>query len=173
MEKSEHTALLGQIEISCSAEELWAIITKPENLNDCHPFCAQNTVIQWGDEHSKDILEYHNGLVLERNFMSWDETNKSYSLEIKRKKWLYAKVFWKVDSIDRDKSKLSINIHSFPNTALGRYHKFLRPFLAKFYFLPKMNHYVNAVVKGFKYHAETGNAVQKNQFGFNPMFSTK
>lgn len=173
MEKSEYTPLLGQIEVACSAEELWAIISRPENLNECHPFCAQNTVIQWGDEHSKDIIEYYNGLKLERNFMTWDEANKSYSLEIKRKKWLYAKVFWKVDSIEEDKARLSINIHSFPNIALGRYHKLLRPFLAKLYFVPKMKHYVNAVVQGFKYHAETAKVVKKNQFGFNSMFSTK
>ena len=173
MKKSNHVPLLGQVEVACSADQLWAIISRPANLNECHPFCAQNSVIHWGDKDSSDLIEYYNGLKLERHFMTWEEEKRSYSLEIKRKKWLYAKVYWTVSSLGKNKSSLSIQIHSFPDIALGRYHKFLRPFLSKLYFLPKMNHYVNAVVKGFKYHAETAELVQKNQFGYNSMFSTK
>ena len=36
-----------------------------------------------------------------------------------------------------------------------------------------MRHYIQTVCKGFKYYIETNDLVKKNQFGYNPLFSTK
>ena len=37
-----------------SSSELWDLISTPGNLNDCHPFCQTNEVLEWSDEVHTD-----------------------------------------------------------------------------------------------------------------------
>ena len=82
-----------------------------------------------------------------------------------------AKVVWEITAKEDEISVLSISINIYSDIALKRYSKFLRGAIEKFYLLPNMSNYVKDVVKGFKYYIETGQSIEKNQFGNNRMFS--
>ena len=77
----------------------------------------------------------------------------------------------KIKFMKRDISKLKISLNIYAEIALKKYPFCIVPFIKQIYFLPNMNKYLLSVVKGFKYHIETGNDVKKNQFDNNPMFS--
>ena len=158
--------------IEVSSKKLWSIISSPENLNYCHPFCKKNTVKHWPGKGSEDVLEYYNGLILQRHFTLWKD-GIGYELLIGNGKIATAKVVWTITEITRESSELSITINILADVALRKYPKPSRWFLKKFYFLPNMSKYVKAVVQGFKFYAETGIPVEKNQFGYNQLFSTR
>ena len=58
---------LRRLKVSCSKEfdiasdELWALISAPSNLDNCHPFCDKNDVLQWDVDGHSDKLVYLNG----------------------------------------------------------------------------------------------------------------
>lgn len=160
--------------INASSDDLWEVISSPGNLNNCHPFCKKNTVITWARVGAEDTIEYHNGLVLNRLFTAWNE-GEGYELLIGKKSYPYAvaKVLWKITAINDQISELSIMIHSYPDIALKKYTILLRGLIRDMYFIPAMSKYVKSVVKGFKFFTETGRSVEKNQFGYNRMFSTR
>lgn len=157
--------------INAPSEKLWKIISAPENLNFCHPFCKKNTVTKWCGTGSADSIEYYNGLVLNRLFTKWNE-EKGYELLIGNGKYATAKVLWIINNVNDGASDLSITLNVFTDVALKRYPKLLRVIIRELYFLPNMSKYLQAVVKGFKFYTETGIPVKKNQFGHNRMFST-
>lgn len=160
--------------VNVSSEELWEVISSSGNLNNCHPFCKNNTVITWAQVGAEDTIEYYNGLVLNRLITSWNE-GVGYELLIGKKTYPYAvaKVLWEITVVNHQISELSITINSYPDIALKKYTKLIRGLVRDLYFLPTMSKYVKSVVKGFKFYAETGRPVEKNQFGYNRMFSTR
>ena len=159
-----------QTTINTSKEKLWEVIATPGILESCHPFCQENKVIKWGEVGAEDTIRYYNGLKLHRLFTEWN-IGEGYELLIGRGKYATAKVLWEITSKEDEVSALSISIIIYPDIALRRYSKALRWVFTKFYLLPSMSKYVKDVVKGFKYYIETGQAVRKNQFGSNRMFS--
>ena len=168
------SAISYKANINASSGRLWEVISLPGNLNFCHPFCKNNSVIKWAEVGAEDTIEYYNGLILSRLLISWNE-GVGYELLIGKKHYPYAtaKVLWTVTAINDRISELSITIDTYPDIALKKYTKLLRGLIRDIYFLPTMSKYVESVVKGFKYYVETGRPVQKNQFGYNRMFSTK
>lgn len=157
--------------ISVTPEKLWKIISAPGNLNFCHPFCKNNVVFKWCNTGSLDSIEYYNGLVLNRLFTKWNK-GKGYELLIRNGTYATAKVLWCITDLKDGASDLSITIYVYSDVALIRYPKPLRLIIKYLYFSRNMTKYVRAVVKGFKYYAEVGLPVKKNQFGYNGMFST-
>ena len=152
-----------QMSIGVPVEKLWKLISMPENLNLCHPYCKKNTVQNWGGIGAKDTLEYYNGLTLVREFVEWNE-GQGYKLFIGKNE---------LAELTKESSELSISIELLPDVALRRFAPWLRVLIRRFYFIPKMKHYIHNVVQGFKYYAEHETPVSKNQFGYNPMFSIK
>ena len=49
--------------IEASPQRIWFAITKPGNLEDCHPFCKKNPVYEWPGVGSKDVIHYYSGWV--------------------------------------------------------------------------------------------------------------
>ena len=164
------SVLSSEININSSSERVWNIISSPNNLNHSHPFCKVNIIQKWGKEGAKDTIEYYNNLVLNRYFIKWRE-GKGYELIIVKGNQNLGKVIWEILELEKDVSRLKISLNIYPEITLKKYPSYIIPIIKQTYFLPNMNKYLLSVVKGFKYHIETGNDVQRNQFGNNPMFS--
>lgn len=158
-------------EINAPVARVWEVISSPGNLNNCHPYCKNNSVVKWGGVGAEDGIEYYNGLKLKRVFTQWDE-GSGYTLLIGKGKVAVAEVFWEITCLTKEVSGFSIKISMLPDIVLRKYPKWLRPLTRKVYLRPIMSQYIQAVVKGFKYFIETGKPVKKNQFGYNRMFST-
>lgn len=165
-------AVFSEIKIKASTSEIWKIISKPGNLNLCHPFCKNNDVEKWNEVGAVDYIEYYNGLTMKRLFTGWSP-EEGYELIIGKGNQGIAKVKWEIISKNKQTSSLKISITLLPEIILYKYPKPIHNILIVVYLKPKIKNYINAVVKGFKYHIETGNKVKKNQFGFNSMFSNK
>ena len=155
--------------MSASAERVWEVISTPEILEQTHPFCKKNTVQTWQGVGSKDIIEYYNGRIMQRDFYYWD-VGVGYDLLIGREGGRKSRVSWKIKSESKEKCQLSITI--FPNNlqdllwlrALFLYYTVVKPMLKK---------YLQSVLKGFDYYIKTGEPVSKNQFGSHKWFSTE
>ena len=159
------------LQIEVGNEVLWRIISSPGNLNYCHPYCKENNVEKWQGVGSRDSILYYNGLTLKREFTEWNE-KKGYELIIGKGKLAAANVLWEINTINNNASTLSIRIKLYSDVILFKHLKIFRPMLTYFFLKPKMSAYITAVLKGFKYFAETAEPVQKNQFGYNSIFST-
>ena len=164
------SVLSSEININCSTEKVWNIISSPNNLNHSHPFCKANIYQKWGKVGAKDTIKYYNNLVLNRYFINWRE-GKGYELIIVKGNQNLGKVIWEILELEKDVSKLKISLNIYPEITLKKYPSYIVSIIKQTYFLPNMNKYLLSVVKGFKYYIETGNDVQRNQFGNNPMFS--
>ena len=169
-QKLRASKITYQMNINCSTEKLWDVISTPGILEFCHPFCKENKVTRWGEVGAQDTIQYYNGLILNRLFTEWD-VGKGYKLLIGQGRYATAKVIWKITAEEAEISMLSISINLYSDIALKRYPKYLRWAIQKFYLLPNMSKYVKDVVQGFKYYIETGKRIEKNQFGNNRMFS--
>lgn len=64
-------------------DKVWSLISAPQNLQNCHPFCETNSIIEWDDEHH-DILLYLNGRKFYREFLIWTPM-QGYELIIGKK----------------------------------------------------------------------------------------
>ena len=160
------------LQIEVDNDVLWGIISSPGNLNYCHPYCKENNVEKWQGIDSRDSITYYNGLTLNREFIDWNE-KKGYELNIGKRKLAAANVLWEINAINNNASTLSISIKLYSDVILFKYLKVFRNMITYFFLKPKMSAYINAVLRGFKHYAETTEPVQKNQFGYNSIFSTK
>ena len=52
---------------------LWEVISTPDILEACHPFCQSNKSIQWDKDEHSDVLVYLNGRTYTRRFQTWSE----------------------------------------------------------------------------------------------------
>lgn len=162
--------IYSSILIDAPISSVWDAISKPGNLNKCHPFCKENTVVTWSEEKSVDLIQYYNGRELERIFFLWDE-GKGYKLMIGRRGGRQTEVHWEIESVEcegKEKSLLKITLY-LPH--LQNIPVLLRWLPHFFYTQPKMKRYLNSVVRGFEYFITTGESVDRNQFGSHPWFS--
>lgn len=163
--------VIQSVLIKAEIDEVWNVISEARNLEKCHPFCHRNEVIVWDRDKSIDEIVYYNGRKMRRTFIDWKE-GSGYELLIGQGKNPDASVTW---SIKRKKgcSELTIQLELFIHNSLEHVPMMLRKLVAKVYLVPMMNAYLKSVLAGFKFHIETGEKVQKNQFGNNQLFSTK
>ena len=150
-----------------SAGNLWKLISSPGNLNDCHPFCLRNDVLQWNDEGHKDCLIYLNGRTYIRNFQSWDEGN-GYTLNIGEEGGKQSFVIWSIVEISENKSKLSITVYPYLLAKLPKIISFL-PYTI--WIRPRLEKYLESVLTGFEYVSVNNKPVPRNYFGRHPWFS--
>jgi hypothetical protein len=73
----------GEMAIGAPARDVWGAISRPGNLELCHPFCASNPVRVWPGPGSRDEVHYLSGWVLERRFLNWID-GVGYDLEVGR-----------------------------------------------------------------------------------------
>lgn len=155
--------------IKASAQDIWATITASGNLAYCHPFCEKNPVDQWPGVGAKDTIHYYSGWVLHREFSNWVD-DVGYDLIIGRKGGRQSYVSWRITQDGDNLSTLNITLypHVLRNVPVA-----IR-WIPHFAFIrPKMQNYLDSVVRGFEWFITTGTPVTKNQFGSHPWFSTE
>ena len=150
-----------------SSDVLWKLISAPGNLNDCHPFCKSNDVLQWDGEGHIDRLVYLNGRTYIRQFLTWDE-GEGYTLRIGEENGLQSFVKWEIDSISSSESQLTITVHPY---LLAGYPKIVSHVPYQLWIKPKLHRYLRSVVSGFAYVAQTGEPVPRNHFCRHSWFS--
>ena len=150
-----------------SKEKLWKLISDSGNLNDCHPFCKLNEVIQWDNDGHVDRLVYLNERTYVRQFLTWDE-GEGYTLRIGEENGSQSFVEWKIEAASKNHSQLTITVHPY---LLAKFPKLIAYLPYQLWIRPKMRRYLHSVVSGFEYVARTGKAVPRNHFGRHSWFS--
>ena len=153
--------------IEASPERVWSAITRPNNLEACHPFCEKNPVSEWPGAGSKDTIHYYSGLVLHREFVTWID-GIGYDLIIGRKEGRKSLVSWRITDEEQDTSSLTITIcpHIMQNIPVA--FRWIPHILT---IRPSLRSYLNSVIRGFEWYVRTGTPVKRNQFGSHKWFS--
>jgi hypothetical protein len=153
--------------IAAPAEKVWGAISMPGNLEPCHPFCAQNPVVVWPGERSRDEVHYLSGWILERRFCRWID-GVGYDLEIGRRGGKSSFVSWRIMAVDNQNCILRIAIypHTLRNVPVAI--RWLPHILR---LGPMLRRYLSSVVRGFEWYVVRGEPVHPNQFGSHPWFS--
>ena len=131
------------------------------NLNNCHPYCSSNDVIQWDNELHMDRLVYLNGRTYVRKFDDWED-GFGYKLYIGEEGGYQSYVeLHREKHQQNDSSQLSITVHPY---LLAGFPKFVSFIPYHFWIRPKLKNYLNSVISGFEYVATTGEDVPRNHF---------
>ncbi len=157
----------AELEFSLTKSELWALISRSGNLNECHPFCRQNDPIEWHENSHIDRLEYLNGLTYIRQFLNWNEES-GYDLVIGEKDGPQSYVVWKITELDSGKCRLSITVYPYLLANINKAISLL-PFV--FYIRPKLRNYLKSVLRGFVFYADNNQPVPRNHWGRHSWFS--
>ena len=57
-QKLRASEITYQMNINCSKEKLWEVISTPGILEFCHPFCKENKVTRWAEVGAQDTIQY-------------------------------------------------------------------------------------------------------------------
>ncbi len=155
--------------INASTKEVWEVISKPGNLDDCHPFCEKNIVEKWPGEGAKDRIHYYSGWIFERIFINWFE-GVGYDLSVGRKGGSKSYVSWRIKEVNKNISTLQITLftHSLQSVPVV-----LRWLPHMFYLRPQMKSYLQSVVNGFEWFITHEKPIIENHFGSHSWFSRK
>tara|TARA_B110000003_G_scaffold73479_1_gene74889 strand:+ start:11106 stop:11600 length:495 start_codon:yes stop_codon:yes gene_type:complete len=157
----------SEIHIKSINEKVWSLISTPKYLEEVHPFCKQNNILEIKDKKiKKDLLIYINGLEYVRIFKEW-KNGIGYELLVGKEKGKKSRVKWLLSPSNKG-TKLSISILPYVSDKIF----FLfRPFIYFFIVRPGLKKYLFSVLHGIKWVAETDTPVKKNQFGKHPWFT--
>lgn len=162
-----NTAVSVERVIASPASEVWAAISRPGNLELCHPFCASNPVEDWPGPNSRDTIHYLSGWSYERRFKDWIE-GVGYDLEIGRPGGGQSAVYWRITSIDDQHCSLRITVQ--PDAA-KKFPPIIRQIVFALRLRPLLRSYLDSVVRGFEWYVTKGEPVPRNAFGPHPWFS--
>ena len=143
--------------------EILEAIRVPSNLENYHPFCAENKVEKWPGKGSIDYVKYLNGLKYRRDFIKWDESGYVLDIGVKSK---LARVKWLVEG-NSEQSSLKITIKPI----LPYKNSFIRTIMWHTYIKFRLQSYINNVVKGFADYIDSEERVSKNKYGKHPWYS--
>ena len=149
--------------INKSKSEVLAEIRKSGNLENYHPFCAENKTDKWPGIGSIDYVKYLNGLKYRREFIKWDDRGYVLNIGVKRK---LAQVEWIVEG-DQENSCLMIRV----SPELPYKNPVVKFFLWNFYIKYMLSTYLKNVVGGFAEYINTKTKVEKNKFGKHAWYS--
>lgn len=153
--------------IDSNLDTVWRLISKPGHLEQVHPFCQENILLESQDgKILRDKLIYLNGLEYIREFKSWN-INKGYDLLIGKKNGQQSRVKWRL-SKKKNGIKLSINIYPYTSKKIN---SFIYPVIMVFIIRPKLKKYLFSVLNGIKWNVEQKRPVAHNQFGMHSWFS--
>ena len=150
----------------CSVESLWEIVSSPNYLNNVHPFCRENSITQWSNEHHEDKIIYLNERTYIRRFVSWRNL-EGYDLWIGDSSKNQSFVEWRLEKVGTG-SKLTITVYPFLLSSWPKVFSFLPYFL---YINIKLKSYLFSVLSGIEWYIQKKTPVQKNQFGRHSWFS--
>tara|TARA_B100000123_G_scaffold177483_1_gene132004 strand:- start:341 stop:805 length:465 start_codon:yes stop_codon:yes gene_type:complete len=149
-----------------SVENLWKVVSSPNYLNNVHPFCKENSIIKWNNDHHEDKILYLNNKTYIRNFVSW-KALKGYDLWIGDNNKDQSFVEWRLEKAG-NRSKLTITVYPFLLSNWPRILSFLPYFL---YINIKLKSYLFSVLSGIDWYIKENTPVPKNQFGKHSWFS--
>lgn len=153
--------------IAAPAHEVWTAISRPGNLQLCHPFCASNPVQSWPGADSRDEVHYLSGWVYERHFKEWLE-GVGYDLEIGRRGGNTSRVSWRISPVDDQSAVLRITVYP---ASLQNIPVVVRWLPHTLWFGPLLRRYLDSVVRGFDWFITRNEPVPRNAFGTHPWFS--
>ena len=149
-----------------SVENLWEVVSSPNYLNNVHPFCKENSIISWNNDHHEDKILYLNEKTYIRKFVSW-KALKGYDLWIGDNNKDQSFVEWRLEKAG-NRSKLTITVYPFLLSNWPRILSFLPYFL---YINIKLKSYLFSVLSGIEWYMKEKTPVPKNQFGRHSWFS--
>ena len=149
-----------------SVENLWEVVSSPNYLNNVHPFCKENSIIKWNNDHHEDKILYLNNKTYIRKFVSW-KALKGYDLWIGDNNKDQSFVEWRLEKAG-NRSKLTITVYPFLLSNWPRILSFLPYFL---YINIKLKSYLFSVLSGIDWYIKENTPVPKNQFGKHSWFS--
>ena len=149
-----------------SVENLWEVVSSPNYLNNVHPFCKENSIIKWNNDHHEDKILYLNNKTYIRKFVSW-RALKGYDLWIGDNNKDQSFVEWRLEKAG-NRSKLTITVYPFLLSNWPRILSFLPYFL---YINIKLKSYLFSVLSGIDWYIKENTPVPKNQFGKHSWFS--
>ena len=161
--------IIGRVDVAAPPTDVWAVISPAGNLTSIHPFCERNEVNVWDGARSRDHVYYYSGVHYQREFCDWLD-GTGYDLVLGPPQARTALVRWRITPQDGEPSGSDFSIKvlallrdDVPAAEREHYaeHMIRRP-------LPS---YLDSVVRGTGYFAETGTPVTKNQFGTHPIYS--
>lgn len=155
------------IEIAAAPEVVWKGLATPGNLKRCHPFCDSTEVESWPGVGSRDSITYYSGRSYQRNFVAWME-GVGYDIELGESPNLTARVLWRIAPQTASSCRFSIEVIPYLKADLEDVQK--ARYLERL-FGDHLQHYLDCVVKGVDYWITTGQDVEKDQFGRNPLYS--
>ena len=151
----------------CAVDSLWEIVSSPNYLNNVHPFCKENSIIKWENDHHEDKIVYINDRTYIRRFVSWRDL-EGYDL------WIgdnnnndQSFVEWRLEKVDSG-SKLTITVYPFLLSSWPKVFSFLPYFL---YINIKLKSYLFSVLGGIEGFGKEKTPVPKNKFGRHSWFS--
>ena len=150
----------------CSVENLWKVVSSPNYLNNVHPFCRENSITQWSNEHHEDKIIYLNERTYIRRFVSWRNL-EGYDLWIGDNNKNQSFVEWRLEKVGTG-SKLTITVYPFLLSSWPKVFSFLPYFL---YINIKLKSYLFSVLSGIEWYVQKKTPVPKNQFGRHSWFS--
>ena len=149
-----------------SVENLWEVVSSPNYLNNVHPFCKENSIISWNNDHHEDKILYLNDKTYIRKFVSW-RALKGYDLWIGDNNKDQSFVEWRLEKVG-SRSKLTITVYPFLLSTWPKIFSFLPYFL---YIDIKLKAYLFSVLSGIGWYIKEKTPVPKNQFGKHSWFS--
>ncbi len=149
-----------------SVENLWEVVSSPNYLNNVHPFCKENSIISWNNDHHEDEILYLNDKTYIRKFVSW-RALKGYDLWIGDNNKDQSFVEWRLEKVG-SRSKLTITVYPFLLSTWPKIFSFLPYFL---YIDIKLKSYLFSVLSGIDWYIKENTPVPKNQFGKHSWFS--
>ena len=163
---SFHHSLYVEKNIKSDFSKVWSIITDKSNLELFHPFCRKNKVCKWSRGESIDEIEYLNGSTFKRVFYQWTD-HKGYDLVINALGKPRSYVSWRIfNYVGRCKVRITLYPYLF-----NKNYYYLNAFPYFLMVKPLMENYLDSVLRGLKWYAETDQLVVNNQFGRHIWFS--
>lgn len=153
--------------MAAPAAAIWELISRPGNLELCHPYCASNPVHAWPGPDSRDEIHYLSGWVYERRFRDWID-GVGYDLDIGRPGGETSFVTWRISPVDARNCRLRITVCSHALQAVPALIRWIPHVL---WLRPKLRTYLDSVLRGFEWYAIRGEPVPRNAFGKHPWFS--
>lgn len=165
--EKHHWPLSADIDIPVSSERVWKQMIEPASTHIWHPFVKENSCEKWHGTGSKDKITYYNGITFDREIVDWIE-GTGFDLDVGENGIVNGKAVWRITPIDDNNCNLDVT------TYLRVLDKFPLPIRWTLHHLkvkPSFQKYLKLALKGFAFHATTGERTKRNQFGPHPLFS--
>ena len=166
-EFKSHRCVTASKKLDHDIEVVWALVSSPGNLLECHPFCRSNEAIEWGYGSFSDVLTYLNGRRYVRRFRQW-RPREGYDLVIGEEGGKQSFVRWELNEAGNRSTELRITVYPYLLSGLPRIISAI-PF--SIYARPKLTTYLRSVLGGFEYFLDNGERVPRNYFGSHSWFS--